>query len=69
MSKSCRLPDYADYHFPFREGTLALLEGASLVAMIGYFFYRSWLACVCPFYEGEEKGAGEKAQAGAEPAV
>lgn len=49
MSKSCRLPDYADYHFPFREGTLALLEGASLVAMIGYFFYRSWLACICPF--------------------
>ena len=33
MSKSCRLPDYADYHFPFREGTLALLEGASLVAV------------------------------------
>lgn len=47
MSKSCRLPDYADYHFSFGEGALALLEGAFLVAMIGYFFYRSWLACIC----------------------
>ena len=25
--------------------------------------------CVCAFYEGEEKGSGEKTQAGAEPTV
>lgn len=46
MSKSCRLPDYAEYHFSLREGALASLEGALLVATIGYFFYRSWLACL-----------------------
>ena len=45
MSKSCRLPDYAEYHFPVKEGALALLEGLFLVAVIGYFFYRSWVAC------------------------
>lgn len=46
MSKSCRPPDYAEYHFSFRERALALLEGALLVAAIGYFFYRSWFACL-----------------------
>lgn len=46
MSKSCRLPDYAEYHFSVKEGALALLEGLSLVAVIGYFFYRSWAACL-----------------------
>lgn len=46
MSKSYGPPDYAEYHFPFKQGMLACLEGAAAVAMIGYFFYRSWLACV-----------------------
>ena len=46
MSKSYRLPDYAEYHFSLKEGTLASLEGVFLVAVIGYFFYRSWFACV-----------------------
>lgn len=46
MSKSYRPPDYAEYHFSFKEGALAVLEGACVVAMIGYFFYRSWLACL-----------------------
>lgn len=46
MSKSCRLPDYAEYHFSVKEWALALLEGMSLVAVIGYFFYRSWFACL-----------------------
>ncbi len=46
MSKSYSPPDYAEYRFPLKEGTLVCLEGAALVAMIGYFFYQSWLACV-----------------------
>ena len=49
MSKSYRLPDYAEYHFSFKEGALAFLEGVLLVAMIGYFFYRSWVACIFLF--------------------
>ena len=46
MSKSYRPPDYAEYHFSLKEGALAVLEGMFVVAMIGYFFYRSWLACL-----------------------
>ncbi len=46
MSKSYRPPDYAEYHFSLKEGALASLEGVVLVAVIGYFFYRSWLACI-----------------------
>lgn len=49
MSKSYRLPDYGEYRFSLKEGALAFLEGAFLVAMIGYFFYRSWLACLFLF--------------------
>lgn len=47
MSKSCSLPDYAEYHFTFGEKILYLLEGCLLVVMIGYFFYQSWIACLC----------------------
>lgn len=47
MSKSCSLPDYAEYRFSSVEKLLYLLEGVLLVAMIGYFFYDSWIACVC----------------------
>lgn len=46
MSKSCKPPDYAEYHFSPREGMLAFLEGGFLVGVIGYFFYRSWIACL-----------------------
>lgn len=46
MSKNYSPPDYADYRFSLRQGLLTCLEGAALVAMIGYFFYQSWLACI-----------------------
>ena len=49
MSKSYRLPDYAEYRFSLKEGAIAVWEGMFLVAVIGYFFYRSWLACICLF--------------------
>lgn len=49
MSKSCSLPDYAEYHFSIAQKFLYLLEGGFLVAMVGYFFYQSWAACVCLF--------------------
>jgi len=47
MSKNCSLPDYAEYRLTFAEKILYLLEGGLLVAMIGYFFYQSWIACLC----------------------
>lgn len=60
MSKNYSPPDYAEYRFSLTEGMAACLEGAALVAMIGYFFYRSWLACiflipVFVFFVGEKK--------------
>lgn len=47
MSKNCSLPDYAEYHFNTKEKVLYFLEGIALIAMIGYFFYQSWTACLC----------------------
>ncbi len=47
MSKNYRLPDYGDYHLQGREGVLCVLEGAVIVITIGYFFYHSWIACLC----------------------
>ena len=47
MSGNYSLPDYAEYHFDRKERILYCLEGIALVAMIGYFFYQSWIACVC----------------------
>lgn len=47
MSENYSLPDYAEYHFDSKEGILYCLEGIALVAMIGYFFYQSWIACLC----------------------
>lgn len=47
MSKNCSLPDYAEYQFTLAERFLYLLEGSLLVVMVGYFFYQSWIACVC----------------------
>lgn len=46
MSKSYSPPDYAEYRFSLKEGILACLEGAALVALIGCFFYQSWIACI-----------------------
>lgn len=46
MSKNYSPPDYAEYHFTMKEGILVCLEGGFLVAVTGYFFYRSWIACV-----------------------
>lgn len=46
MSKNYSPPDYAEYRFSLKRGMFVYLEGAALVAMIGYFFYQSWLACV-----------------------
>ena len=45
MSKSYNPPDYAEYRFSLKQGMLACAEGTAVVAMIGYFFYRSWIAC------------------------
>ncbi len=47
MSKNYGLPDYGEYHLRGREGMMYVLEGVAVVGMIGYFFYRSWIACLC----------------------
>lgn len=47
MSKNYNLPDYAEYHFDMKERILYFLEGIGLIAMIGYFFYQSWIAIIC----------------------
>lgn len=49
MSKNYSPPDYAEYRFSLRQGMLACGEGAAVVAMIGYFFYQSWFACIFLF--------------------
>lgn len=46
MSKNYSLPDYSEYRFQARERVLYVVEGLFLVAMISYFFYRSWIACI-----------------------
>lgn len=46
MSKNYSLPDYIEYRFTPKEGALVCLEGVLLVGLVGYFFYRSWLACI-----------------------
>lgn len=46
MSKSYSLQDYGEYHFSLREGVFVIVEGIGLVLAIGYFFYRSLVACV-----------------------
>lgn len=47
--KNYNLPDYAEYRFTWGQRFLYLLEGSLLVIMVGYFFYQSWIACVCLF--------------------
>ncbi len=46
MSRNYGLPDYSEYHLQGKEGTFYVLEGAAVIAMIGYFFYHSWIACL-----------------------
>lgn len=47
MSRNYSLPDYGEYRLQGKEGILCVLEGVGVVAMIGYFFYHSWIACLC----------------------
>ena len=47
MSKSYSQPDYSEYHFRTKEKLLYISEGVLLVVLIGYFFYQSWIACLC----------------------
>ena len=47
MSRSCGQPDYNEYRFQSKERLLYTVEGALIVLAIGYFFYRSWIACLC----------------------
>lgn len=46
MSTNYKLPDYSEYHLEGKERVLYFLEGITVVVMIGYFFYRSWIACL-----------------------
>lgn len=46
MSKNYSLPDYSEYRFRAKEYVLYTAQGLLLVAVIGYFFYRSWAACI-----------------------
>ena len=46
MSKNYSMPDYSNYRFRTKERLLYVSEGAFLVGAIGYFFYRSWIACI-----------------------
>jgi tight adherence protein B len=47
MSRNYSLPDYGEYHFNVKETFFYLFEGAALIMLIGYFFYRSWIAVAC----------------------
>lgn len=47
MSKNYSMPDYGTYRFSPKEYLLYMGEGILLIAMAGYFFYRSWIACMC----------------------
>ncbi len=47
MLRNYSLPDYSEYRLKGKEGILYLLEGTAVVGVIGYFFYHSWIACLC----------------------
>ncbi len=47
MSKNYSMPDYGTYRFNAKECLLYTAEGVLLITAIGYFFYRSWIACLC----------------------
>lgn len=46
MSRNYSLPDYNEYRLQAKEQIWYTAQGLFLVAVIGYFFYRSWLACI-----------------------
>ena len=46
MSRNYSLPDYNEYRLQAKERIWYTAQGLILVAVIGYFFYRSWLACI-----------------------
>ena len=46
MSKNYSPPDYNEYRFKVKEYILYTAEGLFIAALIGYFFYRSWIACI-----------------------
>ena len=46
MSRNYSLPDYNEYRLQAKERVWYTVQGVFLVAMIGYFFYRSWFACI-----------------------
>lgn len=46
MSKNYSPPDYNEYRFKAKEHILYTAEGLLIAALIGYFFYRSWIACI-----------------------
>lgn len=47
MSGNCSMPDYGTYRFNPKECLLYMSEGILLTGLTGYFFYRSWIACLC----------------------
>lgn len=47
MSKNYSMPDYGEYRLRPKEWLLYISEGILLIAIVGYFFYRSWIACLC----------------------
>ena len=47
MSKNYSMPDYGEYRFRPKEWLLYISEGILLIGVVGYFFYRSWIACLC----------------------
>lgn len=46
MSKNYSPLDYNEYRFKAKEHILYTAEGLLIEALIGYFFYRSWIACI-----------------------
>lgn len=46
MSGNCSMPDYSIYRLNGRERLLYTAEGILLISLTGYFFYRSWIACL-----------------------
>lgn len=66
MSKNYSLPDYGEYRFRAMEGVLYVLEGMLAAVVTGYFFYHSWVACLClmpmlfPFLKEKKKDLAKK---------
>lgn len=66
MSKNYGPPDYSEYRFSVRERFVYTAEGLLLAAVIGYFFYRSWIACaallpvLCFFMKEKKKELAQK---------